>query len=165
MLNVTYGSGEPVAPHEIAEFYRRVGHGLPHDPRRIESMLVHSDICVTARVNGELVGLARGLVDGDRGYFAECKLVPDLQGPAAVTRTDGRIEHDTHGIATEMAQRVIDQLNQRGVARIDVIAWGTEQDFLEELGFRTNGGLVGMTLNPVVGGRRPNLVAASGSRA
>jgi hypothetical protein len=63
-----------------------------------------------------------------------------------------------------MAQRVIDRLNQRGVARIDVIAWGTEQDFLEELGFRTNGGLVGMTLIPSSGERRPSLVAAGGER-
>ncbi|MBL8880187.1 MAG: GNAT family N-acetyltransferase [Phycisphaerales bacterium] len=147
MLDVTYGSSKQVAVQEIAEFYERVGHGAPLSPQCIESMLRSSDVCITARVNGDLIGFARGMVDGDRGYLAECKLVPDLQGPGAVTRTDGRIEHDTHGIATEMAQRVIDELRGRGVARIDVIAWGTEQDFLEELGFRTHGGLVGMTLS------------------
>lgn len=160
MLDVTYGSGEQVAPREIADFYQRVGHGAPHDTGCIESMLAHSDVCVTARVNGTLVGFARGVVDGERGYLAECKLVPDLQGPAAVTRTDGRIEHDTHGIAAEMAQRVIGDLNRRGVARIDVIAWGTEQDFLEELGFRTHGGLVGMTM---AAGETPRIKAMIGA--
>ena len=33
-----------------------------------------------------------------------------------------------------------------GVERVDVVAWGTEVDFLEELGFKRKGGLVGMTL-------------------
>lgn len=161
MLDVTYGSDKHLVATEIAGFYQRVGHGAPNNPQCIESMLKNSHVCITARMNGELIGFARGVVDGDRGYLAECKLVPDLQGPAAVTRTDGRIEHDTHGIAAEMAQRVIDELRGRGVARIDVIAWGTEQDFLQELGFRTHGGLVGMTLAATQPVREKAMVGAS----
>ncbi|MGE0760187.1 MAG: hypothetical protein AB7O38_24455, partial [Pirellulaceae bacterium] len=80
------------------------------------------------------------------GYFTECKLDPRLQGPAAVTKTDGRIEHDEHGIALEMARRVLEKLETSGVRRIDVLAYGTETDFLESLGFKKTGGLVGMTM-------------------
>ena len=73
-------------------------------------------------------------------------LIPDFRGPAAITRTDGRIEHDTDGIATEMARQVLARMYADGIQRVDVMAWGTEVDFLEELGFRRQGGLVGMTM-------------------
>jgi predicted N-acetyltransferase YhbS len=106
------------------------------------------------------VGVARGILDGNRGYLAECKLDPMLQGPAAVTRTNGRVEHDEHGIAREMAQRVLERLVESGAERVDAMAWGTEVDFLAELGFRRNGGLVGMTLMPAHASRRPLAMAA-----
>ena len=101
---------------------------------------------VTARRPGELIGIARGVCDGLRGYLTECKLDPAYQGPAAVTGTDGRIEHDEHGIAAEMARRVLAAMVAAGVCRIDVLAWGTEVDFCEELGFKRQGGLVGLTM-------------------
>ena len=53
-----------------------------------------------------------------------------------MTRTDGRIEHDTNGIAREMARRVLDAMYADGVQRVDVVAYGTEVDFCEELGFQ-----------------------------
>jgi hypothetical protein len=80
------------------------------------------------------------------GHLAECKLDPAYQGPACVTRKDGRIEHDSAGIAREMACRVIEALRQCGVERIDALAYGTEVDFCEELGFRKSRGLVAMEL-------------------
>ena len=56
------------------------------------------------------------------------------------------IEHDQHGIAAEMARRVLSAMVAAGVRRIDVLAWGTEVDFCEELGFKRQGGLVGLTM-------------------
>jgi hypothetical protein len=109
-------------------------------------MMINCAAFVTARGDGKLIGIARGVCDGLRGYLTECKLDPAFQGPAAVTRTDGRIEHDQHGIAGEMARRVLDALVAAGVPRIDVLAWGTEVDFCEELGFKRQGGLVGLTM-------------------
>jgi len=41
---------------------------------------------------------------------------------------------------------VLDKMHAEGVQRIDVVAWGTEEDFCEELGFKRQGGLVGMTM-------------------
>lgn len=147
MLQVTYGTAADVSPQELSAFYGRLNHQLPVAPARLEEMLGASDAFVAARVEGQLVGVARGVTDGVRGFLTECKLDPACQGPAAVTRLDGRIEHDAFGIAGEMARRVLEQLSASGAARVDVLAWGTEVDFLEELGFKRQGGMVGMTLH------------------
>ena len=146
MPPVVYSDGAETTPAELAEFYARLRHQLHPTPAHIARMLANSAVAVTARVDGQLIGLARGVSDGLRGYLTECKLDPAYQGPAAVTRTDGRVEHDTGGIAGEMGRRVLEALFADGVLRVDVLAWGTEVDFVEELGFRRSGGLVGLTL-------------------
>lgn len=110
------------------------------------------DTCclVTAERDGNLIGVARGFVSGVVGYLAECKLDPACQGPACVTRTDGRVEHDDSGIAREMAIRVIEGLRARGVEKIGTVAHGTEVDFCEELGFRQPAGVVWLELSASV---------------
>ncbi|MFH1747322.1 MAG: hypothetical protein ABIG44_09800 [Planctomycetota bacterium] len=146
MPAVTYGDGNDTNPRELAEFYERLEHDIAARPEQIRKMMANSAAFVTARQDGRLIGIARGVCDGLRGYLTECKLDPICQGPAAVTRTDGRIEHDTDGIAAEMARRVLAGMFAQGLRRIDVVAWGTEEDFLAELGFRRRGGLVAMTM-------------------
>lgn len=146
MAEVIYGTGADVTPEELTEFYRRLHHDIAAQPEQIRKMMANSAAFVTARIAGTLVGIARGVCDGLRGYLTECKLDPAYQGPAAVTRTDGRIEHDTHGIAKEMARRVLDAMYGEGVQRVDTVAYGTEVDFCEELGFKRAGGLVGVTM-------------------
>jgi hypothetical protein len=146
MSEVVYGTGTDVTPAELSAFYTQVHHDIVAQPRQIEKMLANSAVFVTARSDGKLIGIARGVCDGLRGYLTECKLDPLFQGPAAVTKTDGRIEHDTNGIALEMARRVLSKFFTDGIHRVDVVAWGTEVDFLEELGFQKQGGLVGMTM-------------------
>ena len=136
---------EQVNLQELQEFYDQ--HcGSSVGPDRLQAMLRRSSAVVLARQSGRLVGLARGLSDGQQGFLTECKLDPALQGPAAVTRTDGRIEHDQHGIAREMAMRVLEALVEEGVERINVRAHGTEEDFCAELGFRRVSGAVAMSL-------------------
>ena len=144
--NITYGTAADTAPDELVRFYQRMRHDVVARPDQIERMMAASAAFVIARRDGELIGLARGVCDGLRGYLAECKLDPAYQGPAAVTGKDGRIEHDAHGIAAEMAQRVLQTMFAAGARRIDVLAWGTEVDFCEELGFKRQGGLVGLTM-------------------
>lgn len=145
-MAITYGTGAKLTPGELTEFYARLGHDIAAQPAQIQRMLSSSAAFATAREDGRLIGIARGLCDGLRGFLAECKLDPAYQGEAAVTRRDGRIEHDKHGIAAELARRVLAAMAADGVQRIDVLAWGTEVDFCEELGFKRSGGLVGLTM-------------------
>ena len=131
---------------ELLEFYRRQRHATTATTAKLSEMIARSHCFVSAREDGRLIGIARGVTDGIRGYLTECKLDPALQGPAAITRRDGRIEDDRSGIAAEMARRVLMSMAESGVKRIDVLAWGTEVDFCEELGFKRQGGLVGLTM-------------------
>lgn len=131
-------------PQELLVFYTRQNHPTTHSLEKLQRMVDNTFCFVTARRDGELIGLARGVTDGLWGRLAECKLDPAYQGPACVTRTDGRIEHDSAGIAREMAARVIAALTDYGVERIDALAYGTEEDFCEELGFRKLRGVTAM---------------------
>ena len=131
---------------ELVKFYERQNHRTTHSLDKLRRMLDNTFCCVTARRNGELIGFARGVTDGLWGRLAECKLDPTYQGPACVTRTDGRIEHDSEGIAREMARRVLSALRRFGVERVDALAHGTEVDFCGELGFRKLAGVEAMEL-------------------
>lgn len=133
-------------PQELLSFYTRQKSEMTRSREKLKRMMDNTLCFVTARRNGELIGLARGVTDGLWGRLAECKLDPVYQGPACVTRKEGRIEHDASGIAREMACRVIEALREYGVERIDALAHGTEVDFCEELGFRRLRGLVAMEL-------------------
>jgi hypothetical protein len=133
---------------ELLDFYQQQCHYTPGSIEKLENMVARSCCFVTARDEGRLIGIARGVSDGLRGYLTECKLDPAYQGPAAVTRTDGRIEHDARGIARELAMRVLEALRELGVERIDVTAHGTEEDFCAELGFRKARGAVVMHMDP-----------------
>ena len=149
---------------ELVAFYRRQHHPAA-GADKLRRMADQTFCFVTARRrDGELIGIARGVTDGLVGYLAECKLDPACQGPACVTRTKGRIEHDEAGIAREMARRVVDELMRSGVDRIHVLAYGTEVDFCEEMGFRRVTGMVPLELcaadrrggmAPVVGKQAP----------
>jgi hypothetical protein len=146
MADVVYGTGRDVTPDELTEFYRRLQHDIAAQPKQIKKMMRNSAAFAIARADGKLIGIARGVCDGLRGFLTECKLDPAYQGPAAVTRTEGRIEHDTNGIAAALAQRVLAAMYNEGVQRVDLVAYGTEVDFCEELGFHRGPGLVGMSM-------------------
>ncbi len=133
-------------PEELLVFYERQHHPTTRERDKLQRMLDSTFCFVTARRGGELIGIGRGVTDGLRGWLAECKLDPAYQGPACVTKTDGRIEHDSEGIAFEMARRIVKALRDHGVEKIAVLAYGTEEDFCEELGFRKIRGMVAMEL-------------------
>jgi hypothetical protein len=144
--DITFETMTAPDPSELLGFYQRQRHQTTHEAEKLKRMIDNTFCFVTARRNGEMVGMARGVTDGLIGWLAECKLDPAYQGPACVTRTDGRIEHDTYGIATEMARRVIEALRAFGVERIGAIAHGTEVDFCEDMGFRKMRGAVALEL-------------------
>ncbi|MGB0714359.1 MAG: hypothetical protein ACPGXK_00680 [Phycisphaerae bacterium] len=144
MQDIEFATTTDLAPDELRAFYERHGIHTTASEEQLRQMLEHTFCFVTARRHGELIGLARGVTDGLWGRLAECKLDPRFQGPACLSKTGGRIEHDATGIAREMAQRVIDALRNYGVERIDAVAYGTEVDFCQELGFRRMSGVVAL---------------------
>ena len=162
LQDVTIVAKDKPDPAELSAFYARQQHTAP-SPEKLRLMLDNTFCVVTARLGGELIGFARGITDGLWGRIAECKLDPAYQGPACVTRKQGRIEHDSYGIAREMAFRVIQTLRELGVERIDAIAHGTEVDFCEDLGFRKARGVEVMELDPskVDAGARAGAVATA----
>ncbi|MBI4716385.1 MAG: hypothetical protein HY763_01130 [Planctomycetes bacterium] len=133
-------------PDELLAFYARQEHATTAEREKLRRMMDNTFCFVVARRRGEIIGIARGLTDGLWGRLAECKLDPAYQGPACVTRKDGRIEHDEAGIARQMAVLVIEALRRYGVEKIDALAYGTEEDFCEELGFKKLRGVVPMEL-------------------
>jgi hypothetical protein len=139
---------EDVNASELLDFYRSQQHCLTTSDQKVRDMLERSHCVVIARQAGRLIGIARGITDGLRAYLTECKLDPAYQGPGAVTRTEGRIEHDAYGIGRELATRVLVCLREAGAERVNVIAHGTEEDFCRELGFRPVRGAVVMQLDP-----------------
>lgn len=145
--DVTFEAKSKPDPAELFAFYARQQQAAP-SPEKLRRMLENTYCVVTARREGELIGFARGVTDGLWGRLAECKLDPAYQGPACVTRKQGRIEHDAYGIGREMAHRVIQSLRDYGVERIDAVAYGTEVDFCQELGFRKTRGVEVMELDP-----------------
>jgi hypothetical protein len=148
--DVAYETVKAIDPEELLTFYRKQHHETTHDVAKLQRMVDNTFCFVTARREGELIGIARGVTDGVRGQLADCKLDPQFQGPACITRKDGRIEHDSLGIAREMALRVIGALREYGCERITTLAYGTEVDFCEEIGFRKACGLVVLHLDPGV---------------
>jgi predicted N-acetyltransferase YhbS len=140
-------SPRDVKVDELLEFYERQSHETTESAEKLQEMIQRSCCFVWARDDGRLIGIARGVADGVRGYLAECKLDPTYQGPAALTRTDGRIEHDEHGIGKEMGRRVLEFFREMGVERVEVLAHGTEEDFCTELGFKKARGVVPMQLD------------------
>ncbi len=145
---------------ELCAFYQRQGHPVPHAPQKLKRMLEETSCVVAARRDGELIGIARGVTDGLTGWLAECKLDPAYQGSACVTHTDGRIEDDTHGIAGEMARLAIEALRSCGAEEINTVAYGTEMDFCESIGFRKVRGAVAMALPADTPVKRPSAVTA-----
>lgn len=144
--NVRFDNQRRPAPDELLGFYDRQGHEITHSGDKLQRMIERTSCFVTAWDGSELIGLARGVTDGVWGCLVECKLDPAYQGPACVTRQDGRIEHDSQGIAREMARMVIEELRSLGAERIAALAYGTEEDFCLELGFQRLRGVVAMEL-------------------
>ena len=73
MSAVVYGDGDDTNPQELTEFYQRLKHDIAAQPEQIRKMMAGSAAFVTARADGKLIGIARGVCDGLRGYLSECK--------------------------------------------------------------------------------------------
>lgn len=81
MSSIEYKVHDKVTAAEIIELYRESGLPRPiDDPDRIERMYAGSNLIVTARENGKLVGVARSITDGAWStYLADLAVDPNAQ--------------------------------------------------------------------------------------
>lgn len=72
---------DKVTAEDIIELYRDAGLPRPIDnPDRIERMYTGSNLVITARENGKLVGVSRSITDGAWStYLADLAVSPNVQ--------------------------------------------------------------------------------------
>ncbi|QQE77086.1 GNAT family N-acetyltransferase [Alicyclobacillus sp. SO9] len=105
---------------EVADVFRNAGIRRPvDDTQRIQSMIDNSNLIVTARLNGRLVGIARGLTD-----FAWCCYLSDL----AVDKQFQRM-----GIGKELMRQVREEIGP-GV-KLLLVAAETAEEYYPKIGF------------------------------
>lgn len=119
-MKVTYAFVDEIQADEVSAVFRKSGLKRPvEDSPRIQQMLDNSNVILTARVEGKLVGIARGLTD-----FAWCCYLSDL----AVDKTFQR-----QGIGKELIRRVQERLGE-GV-KLLLVSAPTTLDYYARLGF------------------------------
>lgn len=118
--SVTYAIEERVDAAEVADLFRRSGINRPVDDLpRIEKMVAHANLMITARDGERLVGIARALTD-----FSFCCYLSDL----AVDRVRQR-----QGIGRELVRRVREAIGPDSMLLL--LAAPTAMDYYPHIGF------------------------------
>ena len=92
-MTIEYRVNKPVAPEQLAGVFAKSGIRRPvHDLERMEKMLAHANLTVTAWDGEALVGVARALTD-----FCWCCYLSDLA-------VDSAYQHQ--GIGKRLIERV-----------------------------------------------------------
>ena len=118
---IEYKVGNNLDLDEVIELYRAstLGERRPVGERdRMQKMLQHANLVITAWEGGLLVGIARSLTD-----FAYCTYLADL----AV-----RLSHQRQGIGKELVRRTREEA---GPAKIILLAAPKAVDYYPHIGF------------------------------
>jgi N-acetylglutamate synthase-like GNAT family acetyltransferase len=120
MKQITYRSDGKISATQLADVFRRSGIRRPiEDLARIEKMLHHADILVTAWDGEHLVGVARGLSD-----FCYCCYLSDL----AVDR-----EYQHGGIGKTLVEMVQAAIGEQSMLLL--LAAPEAQKYYPKIGF------------------------------
>ena len=119
-MNIVYETDGPVSADELSELFRNSGINRPYnDLERLERMIENSDILVTARVEGFLVGIARSVSD-----FSYCCYLSDL----AIDRKYQKI-----GIGRELVNRTREQISEE--VSLILLSAETALNYYPRIGF------------------------------
>src|SRR3954469_22343970 len=94
MLKVDYALEPTLSAAEMIDVLRRSSLAARRpvdDPARIQRMIDHADVIVTARIDGQLAGISRAITD-----FSYCTYLSDLAVDQA---------HQRQGIGRELIRR------------------------------------------------------------
>ena len=119
-LSVVYEKKGTVKANELSELFRKSGINRPYeDLDRMQRMIENSDMLVTARIDGHLVGIARSLTD-----YSYCCYLSDL----AVDK-----EYQKMGIGKELVQRTREQLSEE--VSLILLSAETALNYYPKIGF------------------------------
>lgn len=128
MRVLTYQTAACPTLDELIDLYHAVGWGAyTKDPARLEAAVSASLAIVTARQNGELIGLARVVGDGQTIVYLQDILI--------------RPTHQRRGIGRELFQRVFapySDVRQKVLITDDEVS---QRAFYESMGFTETGNL------------------------
>jgi ribosomal protein S18 acetylase RimI-like enzyme len=119
-MEITYEFVQSMDAMEVAEVFKMSGITRPiHDLDRIQRMIDHADMIVTARINGELVGIARAITD-----YSYCCYLSDL----AVDANYQRI-----GIGKELVRHIQEKLGEE--VTLVLVSASNAVDYYPRIGF------------------------------
>ena len=119
-MNVVYETDGHVSADELSELFRNSGINRPYnDLERLQRMIENSDILVTARVDGFLVGIARSLTD-----YSYCCYLSDLA-------VDGK--YQKKGIGKELVHKTYEQLSEE--VSLILLSAETALNYYPRIGF------------------------------
>ena len=120
MSSIQYRLNAPVTGQEVAEVFVRSGINRPtEDTNRIQKMLDHANLTITAWNGEKLVGIARSLTD-----FCYCCYLSDL----AVDK-----EYQGRGIGQELIQQTRNQLSEQ--VTLILVSSPTAMSYYPAVGF------------------------------
>ncbi|MFB4213249.1 GNAT family N-acetyltransferase [Shouchella sp. JSM 1781072] len=97
---ITLKTGQTITPEQLAEVFKASAINRPtEDLQRLETMLQHSNLLVTAWDKDRLVGVARSLTD-----FSYCCYLSDL----AVDR-----DYQAQGIGRKLIEKTKEEIGER----------------------------------------------------
>lgn len=119
-MEISYGFEEKIDGAEVADVFRRSGiHRPVDDVERIQRMVDNADIIVTARSNGQLVGVARAITD-----YSYCCYLSDLAVDTGYQRS---------GIGKELVRLIQEKLGDE--VTLLLVAAPTAVEYYPRIGF------------------------------
>jgi N-acetylglutamate synthase-like GNAT family acetyltransferase len=105
---------------DVAEVFKKSGIRRPvHDLDRIQRMIDHADMIVTARMNGQLIGIARAITD-----YSYCCYLSDLAVDANYQRS---------GIGKELVHYIQEKLGEE--VTLVLVSASNAVDYYPRIGF------------------------------
>ena len=129
---IIYQREQHPSAEEVAVVYRSAGLRRPVDDLgRIQQMIDHSNLIITARHNGKLVGVSRSLTD-----FCYCCYLSDLAVHA---------DYQRHGIGKELVRLTHEAIGQKSMLLL--LAAPSAGEYYPHLGFEAvpNGWIIHRT--------------------
>ena len=129
---IVYQREQRPTSEEVASVYRSAGIRRPVDDlARIQQMIDHGNLIITARHNGRLVGVSRSLTD-----FCHCCYLADLAVHA---------DYQRHGIGNELIRLTHQAIGSRSMLLL--LAAPTAEGYYPHLGFEAvpNGWIIRRT--------------------